>query len=116
MATRKTTAKTKPRTPPAGVASAALRGLKLRGEFKRGGTMVGVARARDLGAKRAVSDQTIRRMASFFARHAVDKDAPHFGDASNPSAGYIAWLLWGGDPGRTWAMKEKARLDKAKEK
>lgn len=103
----------KPRTPPIGVANAAKRGLKLREAFGRGGTMVGVARARDLGARRHVSDTTIKRMASYFARHAVDKRAPHFGDARNPSAGYIAWLLWGGDPGARWAEREKARLEKA---
>jgi hypothetical protein len=24
-------------------------------------------------------------------------------EEANPSAGYIAWLLWGGEPGRRWA-------------
>jgi hypothetical protein len=32
------------------------------------------------------------------------------GDETNPSAGYIAWLLWGGEPGRRWANSLKARL------
>jgi len=95
--------------PPQAVAEAAEKGLKLRGAFHRGGTQVGVARARDLQNREALSDQTIKRMASYFARHQVDKRAKNFGDDSNPSAGYIAWLLWGGDPGKRWALKEKAK-------
>jgi hypothetical protein len=44
-------------------------------------------------------------MVSYFARHEIDKDGEGFspGEAGYPSAGRIAWALWGGDPGRTWA-------------
>lgn len=89
--------------PPESVAKQAALGLVLRREFKRGGTMVGVARARDLKNRRRISPATIKRMVAFFARHAVDKRAPGFGDVLNPSPGYVAWLLWGGDPGQEWA-------------
>ena len=44
---------------------------------------------------------------SFFARHNVDKRAKNWGDDANPSAGYIAWLLWRGEAGRKWAEREK---------
>ena len=98
--------------PPAAVARQAEKGLALRQKFGRGGTEIGVARARDLKNRRGLSDDTIRRMASYFARHNVDKRARNFGDDANPSAGYVAWLLWGGDEGRDWAMKEKERLGK----
>ena len=108
-------AEKKERTPPAAVAEAAKKGLDLRETFGRGGTMVGVARARDLQNRRAVSDDVVRRMVSYFARHTVDKRGKNFGDNDNPSAGYIAWLLWGGDAGRDWAAEQKAALDKAKE-
>jgi hypothetical protein len=27
-------------------------------------------------------------------------------NTARPSAGYIAWLLWGGEPGRAWVEKE----------
>ena len=91
--------------PPDDVRAAANLGLELRRQFNRGGTMVGVARARDLSNGAALSDDTIKRMVSYFARHAVDKDADGWGSKSNPSAGWIAWLLWGGDPGRTWAQQ-----------
>lgn len=99
-------------TPPKGAAAAAQRGLRLRTEHRRGGTAVGVARARDLSAQRALSPTTLRRMRSFFARHAVDKDAPGWASRSEPSAGYIAWLLWGGDAGRRWADTMVRRMDR----
>lgn len=92
-------------TPPESVQSAARRGLKLRQEYNRGGTAVGVARARDLSNGKALSLSTIGRMVSFFARHQVDKQGKgfHAGEDGYPSAGLIAWLLWGGDAGKTWA-------------
>lgn len=90
-------------TPPADVARYAAEGLRLRREFGRGGTPVGIARARDLKNRRRLSPRTIRRMCSFFARHEVDKRGKDFGNPKRPSNGLIAWLLWGGDPGRTWA-------------
>lgn len=95
--------------PPVSVQRNAKRGLLLRKKFGRGGTAIGVARARDLSNGKNVSDNTIARMVSYFARHAVDKDAKgsesagYWGKESNPSAGWIAWLLWGGDAGRRWA-------------
>lgn len=95
-------------TPPQAVAEAAEKGLELRGKFKRGGTEIGVARARDLKNRKALSDDTIKRMVSYFKRHNVDKRGKNFGDDENPSAGYIAWLLWGGDAGRDWADQRKA--------
>ncbi|WP_245294825.1 hypothetical protein [Rhizobium rhizosphaerae] len=95
--------------PPAPVAKMAEKGLELRAQFKRGGTQVGVARARDLKNREALSDDTLKRMRSYFARHKVDKRAANFGDDDNPSAGYIAWLLWGGDAGRDWVDKQKKK-------
>lgn len=99
--------------PPAGVQSAAKRGLELRSKFGRGGTAVGIARARDLSNGTSVSASTIKRMYSFFERHAVDKK-PGWSDPSNPSNGYIAHLLWGGDAGRSWATKIRNQLQKTR--
>jgi len=101
--------------PPAGVVSNAKRGLELRREFNRGGTAVGVARARSLSNGQGLPLETIRRMVSYFARHEVDKKGKDWGNASNPSAGYIAWLLWGGDAGKTWADSISER-EKKKDK
>ena len=97
--------------PPQEVAKQAELGLVLRGEFKRGGTAIGVARARDLKNRRRLSLRTIKRMASYFARHAVDKRAKNFGNLLNPSAGYIAWLLWGGDAGWKWVTELLTRME-----
>ena len=102
--------------PPATVARAAAKGLELREKFGRGGTEVGVRRAHQLSRQEAVSDADITAISSYFKRHAVDKDAKahEWGDVKDPSAGYIAWLLWGGDAGEKWADRVKARLEKAK--
>ena len=99
--------------PPAAVAKAAKHGLELRETFKRGGTAVGVKRARQLSAREAVSATDVAKISSYFKRHVVDKDAKahKWGDESDPSAGYIAWLLWGGDAGEKWADDLKAKLD-----
>lgn len=95
--------------PPKAAQEAAKRGLELRARFGRGGTAVGVARARDLSNGRPMTAETVARMRSFFARHGaqVDRRDDGWGSSENPSAGYIAWLLWGGDPGRDWANRNK---------
>ena len=100
-------------TPTLKMASAARRGLRLRAKFGRGGTEVGVARAHQLAERRAVSDADIKSMHSFFARHAVDKESKShkWNSDSDPSAGFIAWLLWGGDAGKAWADRKAAALD-----
>ena len=82
-------------------------GLKWRDEYGRGGTEVGVARARDISNLRNLSLDTVKRMNSYFARHAVDKQATGWNDGEDgfPTAGRIAWQLWGGDAGRDWAAR-----------
>lgn len=102
--------------PPATVAAAARRGLELRAEYGRGGTAVGVARARDLSNRRTLTIETVKRMVAYFTRHEVDLQAPAAKRwaPGYPSAGYIAWLLWGGDAGRSWARKivrQQARIE-----
>ena len=94
-----------PWTPTEEMAAEAQRGLDWRQEFGRGGTEVGVARARDISNRRTLSVETVKRMVSYFARHEVDKQGQGWspGQDGYPSAGRIAWALWGGDPGRSWA-------------
>lgn len=98
--------------PTARMASAARRGLRLREKFGRGGTDVGVRRAHQLIDRSALDAADVKSMHSFFARHEVDKDgASHAWDSdSDPSAGFIAWLLWGGEPGKTWAARHAQKL------
>ena len=93
--------------PTSAMATEAQRGLNWRREFKRGGTSVGVARANQLTNGEKLSPDTVRRMYSFFSRHEVDKQGKGFkkGTEGYPSAGRIAWALWGGDAGFGWSRK-----------
>jgi hypothetical protein len=85
----------------------AQRGLDWRSEYGRGGTAVGIARARDIAGGKSLPLDTVLRMRSFFARHEVDKKAEGFrpGEDGYPSNGRIAWALWGGDAGKSFADK-----------
>lgn len=106
------------------MAELAERGLRLRQEHGRGGTEVGVARARDIKNRENLSPETVARMANFFSRHRVDLDAPAAkpDHEEYPSAGVIAWLLWGGDPanpdeaGAAWSERKIDELERAEEK
>ncbi len=102
--------------PTSGMIAEAKKGLEWREKFNRGGTNVGVARARDISNGKNLSDETVKRMHSYFSRHEVDKKGQGFqpGEEGFPSAGRIAWALWGGDAGQTWAAA-KARRISAKE-
>ncbi len=104
-------------TPPAGVREEAAKGLAWRSEYGRGGTAVGVSRARDLSNGTNISPDTAKRMASYFARHEVDKQGQGWspGEDGFPSAGRIAWALWGGDPGQAWASKLTRQIEAADE-
>jgi hypothetical protein len=83
--------------PNQGMKGNAKRGLELRKKHGKGGTAVGVARARDIMNGKGLSFSTVKRMHSFFSRHAGNEEG------GEDDAGYIAWLLWGGDSGRNWA-------------
>jgi len=92
-------------------------GLKWRDEYGRGGTEVGVARARDIMNRKNLSEETVNRMVSYFSRHEVDLKSPANSDPSAdgyPGAGLIAWKLWGGNPGKGWAERKQAELDAQK--
>lgn len=99
-------------TPTDAMVAEAERGLAWREEFGRGGTEIGVARARDIANRRSLSTETISRMVSYFARHEIDKKGTGWSpdQAGYPSAGRIAWALWGGDPGRSWAERIARKL------
>ena len=100
------------------MAKEAQRGLDWRKEFNRGGTSVGVARANQLVNKENLSPNTVLRMYSFFSRHEVDKQAEGFkqGEKGYPSAGRIAWALWGGDSGFSWSKMKRNQIMREEEK
>ena len=105
--------------PPQAAVNNAKRGLKLRKKWGRGGMSPAEARKAgiDSGVTRAkkissgsVSKHDVRRM-SAFNRHrknyAPSKKKPDGG----PTAGTIAWLLWGGTSGVDWAKKKSATMN-----
>jgi hypothetical protein len=53
-------------------------------------------------------------MHSYFSRHEVDKKGKGFspGEDGFPSAGRIAWALWGGDAGQVWAAKKVEQINR----
>lgn len=103
--------------PTSGMRETAARALEWRAKYKRGGTAIGVARARDIANGRNLSEETIRRMRAYFSRHVSDRLAEGFesGEDGFPSAGRIAWDLWGGNAGRDWADRKVAEFDRVRE-
>lgn len=91
--------------PPKAVSRVACRGLAKRRIYKRGGTAVGVARARDLCNRVNVSMRTVKRMSSYFARHRASREENRRRIADPVSPARIADELWGGTPGYRWAKK-----------
>lgn len=106
-------------TPPEGVQEAAQRALEwiAEGHAGSGFTDVGRARAAQLARGDGVSEETIRRMASFLARHEGDSRAEGFsaGEEGFPSAGRVAWDAWGGDPAVSWTRDVIAGLETDKQ-
>ena len=101
------------RKPTKGMVEEATKGLEWRKEYGRGGTEVGVARARDISNGKNLSIDTIKRMHSYLKRHEVDKQGKGFkqGEEGFPSAGRIAWALWGGDAGLSWVEKKIGEIE-----
>ena len=101
-----------------GMKSEAQKGLDWREEFGRGGTRVGAVRARQIVADENLSDDTVKRMYSFFSRHEVDKQAEGFsaGEEGYPSNGRIAWALWGGDAGFSWSKRLVEQMKKEEDR
>lgn len=100
--------------PPAAAARAARRALEIRESLppsRRGGTPVGLARARQFANREPISIETLRRVVSFFARHG---DSPGSAEArrDQTSKAAQAWGLWGGNAGRAWARRKVAEYDR----
>ena len=104
--------------PTEGMVSEAEKGLAWNREHGRGGTRVGLARANQIKNRENLSIDTIKRMFSFFSRHEVDKQAEGFrpGEDGYPSNGRIAWALWGGDAGFSWAKKKRDQIEREESK
>lgn len=99
-------------SPTQGMRDEAQRGLDWREEYGRGGTAVGVAKARAILTEDELSPGKVIDMYAYFARHEVDQAGEGFspGEDGYPSAGRIAWALWGGDPGQTWSTRKREEM------
>lgn len=96
------------------------RGLKLVREGFGGDGLTDTAKreAREMAAGR-ITENKVRKMAPWFARHKVDGQAPKNKDSSDPQypgAGLVAWLIWGGDSNfsdraQNWAQRKIDALD-----
>jgi HK97 family phage prohead protease len=102
-------------TPNAGMAQEARKGLQWVEEGLGGDGLVAatIRDARRMASREALSEAKVRRMPAWFARHAVDMDAPRNADPDNedyPGPGRVAWALWGGDAGRSWSERVVEQL------
>jgi hypothetical protein len=99
----------------------ARRGLDYNADGKGGEGMTDktLREAREM-ADGNVSEDKVRRMGPWFARHRVDMDAPANDPKSDdfPGKGAVAWLVWGGSTSgdimdaAKWAERTVERLDK----
>ena len=105
--------------PPASAVSAAKKGLSQRKEWGRGGMSPSEAKSQgiDSGVTRArkissgsVSRHDVRRM-SAFNRHRQNNRPEKKMPDGGPTAGTIAWNLWGGTSGVNWAKKKSATMN-----
>ena len=103
-------------TVPQSVRNEAKRGLAWREEYGRGGIGPGQRTARMLSGN-AMTLGRVRKMNAYLARHEVDKQGQGWkpGQEGFPSAGRIAWALWGGDAGKRWAGKISRMAEAARE-
>jgi len=107
-------------SPPAFIQANAERGLKYLAEGYGGdGLTEGTKQAAREMAAGNISENKVRKMAPWFARHKVDGQATKNSNPSDPQypgAGLVAWLLWGGDANfsdraQNWAQRKIDALD-----
>jgi len=95
---------------PESVRNNAKRGIELNEAVNnKCATQVGKVRAQQLAKGEKISEETIKRMASYLARAEVYYEA---GDKE--SCGYISYLLWGGKSAKTWAESKLNQIEKDK--
>ena len=93
------------------MASNAKRGLEMREKVSpsnRGGTAVGLNRARQFANRQEVSLDTVKRTYSFLSRAEV------YYEPGKNTPGTQAYLLWGGPAGLSWAksiLRSEGLLD-----
>jgi len=102
--------------PPEGVRSAARRGIKYHSEGKAGDGFESatLTRAHKIAEGQELTPEHVKRMHSFFERHAGGRSQKAKQGEITPWD--VAWLAWGGDAGRTWAASKVKQMENAKKK
>ena len=96
---------------PAAVREEAMRAVRMAHRFNYGAwNFIGLARAIQLATVPRIDNRSVERMRGFFTRHAKDARASGFGNDERPSRGYLAHLVWGGDPAKEWVMGMEQRM------
>jgi hypothetical protein len=113
--------------PPQSVADAAAKGLEYRqkaspsnrggltpAEASKQGIGSGVQRATNLKNRDNISPEVIQQIHNFLSRSEGAKaiDPKHKSEPWNDK-GYVAWLLWGGDPAKAWVNKILNQMEAA---
>lgn len=100
--------------PSAGMASAARRGLKLHEEGKSGDGLKPetVSRANKIAARETLTEDHVREMNAWFARHESASKSPGWDTPGEEKPGFVAWLLWGGNAAQRWAAAKVAQMDR----
>lgn len=77
----------------------------------------GVQRAVNLKNRDELSPETVKRMKAFFDRHEKNAkiDSKYKGEPWK-DRGYTAWLLWGGNAGKSWSNKIVRQMEAADQK
>ena len=104
-------------TPTDGMIAEAKKGKEWRVEYGRGGTDVGLKTA-NMIIDNSLSANRVTRMFSYLKRHEVDKQGEGFTPDEDgfPSAGRIAWALWGGDAAVKWSERKRNEIIAEEEK
>jgi HK97 family phage prohead protease len=96
---------------PKSASNNAKRALKYKeesGNPKGCGTSVGWRRATQLANREPISEDVVKRMASF-NRHRQHKDVPY-----EDGCGGLMWDAWGGTSGVDWAIRKSKQIDEEK--
>lgn len=107
--------------PSEAVQSAFAKGVSLYEDGRGGDGLVQetVSWARRLASGESITPDKARKMSAWHARHEVDKRTG-WDKEGQETPGYVAFLLWGGEPGRAWAdrlvrqMNEQDRRESQK--
>jgi len=99
--------------PTAGMAAAAKTGLRLHKEGRSGKGLKPetVARAGKISRREVLTEDHVREMAAWFARHDKASRSPGWNTKGKEKPGWVAWSLWGGDAAKSWSQAKVRQMD-----